>query len=85
MGRGRRSKMINCDMGERDKNIDFVNVRSTLCKIDIHVLTLCNFMNIVSLIDTYNYNLAKYLAGLLILVIPMNRCAKDSLSFVKGN
>ena len=46
-------------------------------------VTLPPLRPIVSSIGTYNYNLAKYLSGLLSPIIPMNHCAKDSFSFVK--
>ena len=41
------------------------------------------FRPIVSSIGTYNYNLAKFLTGMLYPVIPTEYCAKDSFSFCK--
>lgn len=40
------------------------------------------FRPIVSLIGTYNYNLAKYLCTLLNLYIPTDYCAQGSFTFV---
>ena len=41
------------------------------------------FRPVVSSIDTYNYNLAKFLTDMLDPVIPSGYCAKDSSSFCK--
>ena len=45
--------------------------------------SLPNFRPILSSIDTYNYNLSKYLCELLSLNLPNKFCTTDTLTFVE--